>query len=202
MSMRRGAVNEANWQASINPWTMLRKIGDRLSERKARLLLCAWWGPRAGRHERSLQALALAERAADDRASEAELLAARAGAPPGHYGDVITALAAADARKAVVHMSWPARYGNRLQLCALVRELFGSPFRPVTCEPFWLLANGGAARQLAEVIYEDKSFADLPLLADALEDAGCASELLLDHLRSGGPHARGCWALDLLLGEE
>lgn len=54
--------------------------------------------------------------------------------------------------------------------------------------------------QMARTIYDDRAFGDLPILADALEDAGCDSEAILMHLRSDGPHVRGCWALDSLLG--
>jgi hypothetical protein len=57
-------------------------------------------------------------------------------------------------------------------------------------------------RKLAVVIYADKLFADLPILADALEDHGCTDTDLLTHLRGPGPHVRGCWALDLVLGKE
>jgi hypothetical protein len=55
---------------------------------------------------------------------------------------------------------------------------------------------------LAQAIYEDRAFDRLPVLADALEDAGCTNSDLLGHLRGPGPHARGCWVLDLLLGKE
>jgi hypothetical protein len=52
---------------------------------------------------------------------------------------------------------------------------------------------------LARVIYEERRFEDLPILADALEEAGCINHTILAHLRSPGPHARGCWPVDLLL---
>jgi len=96
--------------------------------------------------------------------------------------------------------------------CDIVRELFGNPFRPLPPrrdkrkwherKQRWREANDGAVRKLAEVIYADSRFADCPILADALEDAGCADAELLGHLRSPGPHVRGCWALDLILGKE
>ena len=54
---------------------------------------------------------------------------------------------------------------------------------------------------MAQWIYQERAFAELPILADALEDAGCTDPTLLDHLRRPGPHFRGCWALDLLRGE-
>jgi hypothetical protein len=42
----------------------------------------------------------------------------------------------------------------------------------------------------------------MPILADALEEAGCTDQLILDHLRSPGPHVRGCWPVDLILAKE
>jgi hypothetical protein len=55
---------------------------------------------------------------------------------------------------------------------------------------------------LAEGIYEQRRFQDLPILADALEEAGYADAALLEHLRGPGPHVRGCWVVDLILGKE
>ncbi len=59
-----------------------------------------------------------------------------------------------------------------------------------------------AVRQLAQAIYADRAFADLPVLADALEEAGCADDVILAHCRGPGPHARGCWVVDLVLGKD
>ncbi|MGL4550680.1 MAG: hypothetical protein ACRC33_05795, partial [Gemmataceae bacterium] len=81
-----------------------------------------------------------------------------------------------------------------------VRELFGDPPRWRVIDPLWLSVNDGAAGRLARAAYDRRSFDLLPVLADALEEAGCADADLLAHLRSPGPHVRGCWALDLLLG--
>jgi hypothetical protein len=55
---------------------------------------------------------------------------------------------------------------------------------------------------VAESIYEGRAFDRLPILADALEEAGCTDAYLLAHLRGPGPHVRGCWAVDLVLGKE
>jgi hypothetical protein len=81
---------------------------------------------------------------------------------------------------------------------ALLRDIFGNPFRPVAVDPSW---RTSAAVALADGIYADRAFDRLPVLADALEDAGCDSGDVLAHCRSGGPHVRGCWAVDLLLGK-
>ena len=79
----------------------------------------------------------------------------------------------------------------------LVRCIIPSPFRPVAFDPDWQTA---AAVALARTLYESRDFATAPVLADALEDAGCADPAVLDHLRGPGPHARGCWVVDEVLG--
>ncbi|MBY0228900.1 MAG: hypothetical protein K2W96_06460 [Gemmataceae bacterium] len=85
-------------------------------------------------------------------------------------------------------------------LAELVREVFGNPFRPTAVDPVWVRAGNGTAGGLAQLFFEEGRFDDLPILADALQDAGCGDEALLRHLRQKEPHARGCWALDALLG--
>jgi hypothetical protein len=80
----------------------------------------------------------------------------------------------------------------------LVRDVFGTPFRPFTLNPIWL---NPTVRGITESLYYDQDFDPLPILADALEDAGCADDAILNHLRSPGPHVRGCWAVDLILGK-
>jgi len=94
-------------------------------------------------------------------------------------------------------------------LCSLLRDIFGNPFRPQPrVAPSCLAWDGGTVKNLAQSIYEGRSLpagtldnSRLAVLADALEDAGCEQPDLLAHLRSPGPHVRGCWAVDLLLGK-
>jgi hypothetical protein len=64
--------------------------------------------------------------------------------------------------------------------------------------PSWLMWNNGTVARLAQAIYSDNCFADLPILADALEEAGCENEPILQHCRQPGQHVRGCWVVDLL----
>jgi hypothetical protein len=80
----------------------------------------------------------------------------------------------------------------------LLRCIFGNPFRPPIIDPSWIAWNGGAVVGLAGTIYEERRFEDMPVLADALEAAGCFDEEVLGHLRGPGPHARGCFVIDLL----
>ena len=83
------------------------------------------------------------------------------------------------------------------QQAVLFRDIFGNPFRPVAIAPTWLTPDVLA---LARGIYDDRAFDQLPILADALQDAGCDNDDILSHLRGPGPHVRGCWPLDLVLG--
>jgi hypothetical protein len=83
----------------------------------------------------------------------------------------------------------------------ILRCIFGPlPFRPVTIQPDVLAWNDGLVVRLAQAIYEERRWGDMPLLGDALLDAGCDNDEVLAHCRSGGEHVRGCWAVDLLLG--
>jgi hypothetical protein len=88
---------------------------------------------------------------------------------------------------------------SRAQLAALC-DICGNPLRRVALPPSALRWNGGTVVQLARRIYEERRFEDLPVLADALEEAGCTDAVLLDHCRAGAGHVPGCWAVDLVLG--
>ena len=84
----------------------------------------------------------------------------------------------------------------------LLREVFANPFRAAPPPPpAVLLWEGGTVPKLAHAIYEERAFDRLPVLADALEEAGCPDEAVLSHCRRPDEHVRGCWALDLLLGK-
>ena len=92
------------------------------------------------------------------------------------------------------------------QQAVLFRDLFGNPFRDATFDTCWV---SPAVALLAQTAYDERTLpsglldpARLAVLSDALEEAGCANADLLSHLRSPGPHVRGCWALDLILGKE
>jgi hypothetical protein len=84
----------------------------------------------------------------------------------------------------------------------MLRDIFGNPFRPAKLRKSWLKKNGGAVPRLAQAIYDERAFRRVPELADALADAGCTDTAFLGHLRGPGPHVRGCWAVDLILGKE
>jgi hypothetical protein len=78
-----------------------------------------------------------------------------------------------------------------------IREIFPNPFvAPPRFDPAWLTSTVVA---LARGSYDERAFDRMPILADALQDAGCDNEELLKHCRGHGVHVRGCWAVDLCL---
>ena len=83
--------------------------------------------------------------------------------------------------------------------CDIIRDVFGNPFRPVTFSPEW---RTDTAVSLARTMYESRDFSAMPILADALEDAGCDNADILTHCRGSGPHVRGCWVVDSVLNME
>ena len=101
-------------------------------------------------------------------------------------------------------------YSPDLASAALLRCIFGNPFCPSPPLPPAVFAwNDGTVCRIAEAIYEERRMpegtldtARLAILADARLDAGCDDEALPARCRSAGPHVRGCWAIDLLLGRK
>ncbi len=81
---------------------------------------------------------------------------------------------------------------------AVFRDIFGNPFRAAPFDPAW---RSPTAVSLASQMYEARDFAAMPQLADALRAAGCDDAAVLDHCRGPGPHVRGCWVVDLVLGK-
>jgi hypothetical protein len=91
------------------------------------------------------------------------------------------------------------QYAHQSQL---LLDIFGNPFHPITIDRHWLAWNGGSVPKIAQAIYEERAFDRLPILGDALEEAGCDNADILNHCRQPGVHVRGCWVLDLILGKE
>jgi hypothetical protein len=81
----------------------------------------------------------------------------------------------------------------------LLRDIFGNPFRPVAFSSSW---RSETVVALASAIYTERAFDRMPILADALEEAGCDHADVLSHCRGPGPHVRGCWVVDGVLGKE
>jgi hypothetical protein len=95
--------------------------------------------------------------------------------------------------------AWELGWARAQVHCAILRDIFGNPFRPVAFHPSWQTET---AVLLAKGMYESRDFGALPILADALQDAGCENEDILNHCRDAKQvHARGCWVVDLVLGK-
>jgi hypothetical protein len=210
-------MTEAEWLAATDPRPMIGFLRGRLTDRKARLFIvacCHLVADLFTDHE-SRNAVDMGERytageASDDdrikawtsvgndlsdRIQDASWWADEAAewAVDILYKDGSVYRAAARASRSATH----AKPGSVVQQRSLLHCIVGNPFRPVAVDPAWLTPT---VLSLAEGIYADRAFDRLPILADALQDAGCEDANILGHCRSDGPHARGCWVVDLVLG--
>jgi len=195
-------MTEAEWLACQDPLAMLEFLRGKVSDRKLRLFACACcrraWPFLTNIHSRG--AVDAAERFADCLITRKELEAAgaRAGAA-ARYGPA--RLAARLGRVRIGDVADDATNNVSVKVAILMlRDIFNH-FCPVLVEHFWLAWNDGAIHKIAQAIYDDRAFDRLPLLADALEDAGCDNADILSHCRAPGEHVRGCWVVDLLLGK-
>ena len=217
-------MNETEWLACDDPDELLAALRGTVSDRKVRLFAIAVTrhSPNLVAYEELEQAVDCGERMIDGPVQKAELIAARDAVAWGigemceslnrlsEVIDVILrpqAVDTASAREVIrcvssIHLlseqDATGREGYPEQ-CEIVRDIFGNPFRPAALEPHWLTAT---VRDLAGAIYAERAYDRLPILADALEDAGCDDADILAHCRGDGPHVRGCWALDLILGKQ
>jgi hypothetical protein len=217
----QGLLTEAEWARHTDPTPMLQYVRTSATDRKRRLFACACcrriWSRLADEFQFCRRAVEVAERFADGLATESErhdyycivneeddedvvdaayVAACRVIALDGEGLDGERDFASATAHCAASATPRPER--ERAAQCRLVRCIFGNPFRPVTLDPAWRTGNATA---LAQSIYADRAFDRLPILADALEDAGCDNADILNHCRQPGEHVRGCWVVDLLLGK-
>jgi hypothetical protein len=224
-------MTEAEWLACTDPQTMLAYLRDRASDRKLRLFAVACcreiWN--LFTDERIKQAVEAAERFSDglmktDEMERVSFAAEDASNEAYHRGNGILCSAGGAAILTsqgvgvpnlhdcmpniivnVVEAAEEAGLKTRSLMLSeiekLLRDVFGNPFRPSPLDPSWLAWNGGTVPRMAQAIYDDRRFSDLPILADALEEAGCSNPDILAHCRSEGPHVRGCWVVDLILGK-
>jgi hypothetical protein len=194
-------VDEATWLACNEPEPLLESLRPTPSERKLLLFGCGCyrlvWASTEDCFRRTIE---VSERYADGLATFAELQATYAaegwpGVPFTQYRLENAVSDAIDTRETSANPS-----ETIVAQAALVRDLVGNPFRPVMVDSSWLTPNVLA---LARVIYDERRFEECPVLADALEDAGCNSEEILQHLRrQGQAHSCGCFVLDHLLNKD
>jgi hypothetical protein len=89
--------------------------------------------------------------------------------------------------------------GRQEKQVGFLRCVVGNPFRPISLDPAWLSWHDGLLVSMAQRMYDSRDFSDMPVLAGALEEAGCQDQDILGHGRLGGEHVRGCWVVDSLL---
>jgi hypothetical protein len=180
-------MTESEWLACDDPFRMLDWAQHRLSDRQLRLFACA-----------CLQALGHAPNEPEPGQGAAaawSVLRYFLVLRDAEWGAVI----APRSLGTFAFARSPGDSAPQVHPAAYLRDLAGQLFAVVRLDPSWLTWNEGIVPKLARSIEEGR-FEALPVLADALEEAGCDCTALLDHCRSRGPHIRGCWALDLLLG--
>jgi hypothetical protein len=184
--------------------------------RQCRLFDCAVCrrSPDALADERVRVVLEVAERFADGRASEAELDAARAtlrevsrNSQAASILDELWETVAPDESlqyrfaESVGNWEQSATWGLELwrefrSRLAILKDLAGHSLWTGTFDPAWRTPT---VLVIARRIYDDRDFAALPILADALAEAGCDDAAFLDHCRCPELHVRGCWPVDLIL---
>jgi hypothetical protein len=225
-------MTEAEWLEATHPRAMLEAVANDVSPRRLRLLACGYccliWRKLSSHNRKLVEA---AEAFADGRLGAEEWTAiqddARAGVEDygGSPGSQAAACAACDVSAVlgywktlaawVWEVSWlvvaeltkwdgpsgtfPPPSEEFAVQATLARCVLGNPFRPVAFSLQWRTDD---TVRLARHMDESRDFDAMPILADALEDAGCDSVDILDHCRGSGPHVRGCWVVDLVLGKE
>jgi hypothetical protein len=221
-------MTEPEWLACDNSTEMLRSLPSDVCDRKLRLFAChccrSLWHLLLD--NRSRVAVEVTERWADGFATEAELEVAEFGSDQvkeelRHENELVKSVARAvsllptvnsfglercivvvgDCRMVAYRQSFESESPESYEtnFCDLVRDTFGNPFRPVTFSADWRTSDAVA---LAQTMYEARDFSAMPILADALQDAGCDNEDILAHCRDADQvHVRGCWVVDLVLGK-
>ena len=222
-------MTEQQWLACSDTQTILKFLATTQKNRKLRLFAveCRLLLPFIS-DPHSRKALRLAERYAEGQASSEKLRfaweSARRAATTSRrrHQEATPQDEALWAVSLVVEedfsrLGWLGDCINRAFACAqkagllttapidevgLIRDIVGNPFRPVAINSAWLAWNDATVLRIAQSIYAERAFDRMPILSDALKDAGCTNADILSHCRQSGTHARGCWAVDLILGNE
>jgi hypothetical protein len=223
-------MTEQEWRESKNYQSLLKFLWGRTSDRKLHLFVCSSAKRLWGRHpvDAVERVIELVGRVADGHLTKGEALRVpeykrweeithqeltqhRARGKEGELrravmlavtlpydawrNAITTARNAIDTARMCGGLN--ERIAERDEQIKLIRDIFGNPFRPVTPDPAWQTPN---AVTLAQTMYDTRDFTAMPLLADLLEEGGCPAAVS-EHCRSPGPHVRGCWVVDLLLGK-
>ena len=200
-------MTEAQWRACVDPDRLIDYHRMKKAPRRLRLMACGCVRLVVTGDAPALvgQVLDVVEGYADGTASRAEFLEARKTVRNAIRGDTKAPAVLAlrnltdDQMEGMTLTISNIRTRIRARGCGVIRCVFGNPFRPVAFSPSWCTSTAVA---LAQQMYESRDFSAMPILADALQDAGCDSADVLDHCRDNSPHVRGCWVVDLVLGKQ
>lgn len=193
-------MTEKQWLATKSAQNALKALTNDPSQRKLRLFVCACWREyhrcwvadptlyKSRSHmAKLLEAIEAGELMADGRT------------PPASIEGEKWYATEKDIERGARQTAQAVRRLLRTDPVAFLRDIFGNPFRPVVADPSWLTSTVVA---LAQGIYDERAYDRMPILADALQDAGCDNERVLSHCRDPQQvHVRGCWVVDLLLGK-
>lgn len=199
-------MNEQEWSDCRDPLRMWNFLPNKAaSARKSRLfaVACCRRLECLSTDQGERQSIEVAERMADGRASNPERIGwrNRIGSSPMSmvFAHAASPLGWQAAEYAMRGAGFTAdERAEKATQSDLLRDIFGNPFRPVSVDPSWLTSTVIA---FAQQLYESRDFTAMPILADALQDADCTEPAVLEHCRCDGPHVRGCWLIDLLLGK-
>ena len=212
-------MTEEEWRTCSEPGKMLTAISA--SNRKGRLFLCECVRRARVDDELISQVLRMAELFADGEATlpeRVEPLVALNAKPEGTWSPLCDLLIESEnsdwvsegANQAVILIGYNSVSGQvaaeakrqevvkneQASQADVLRDIV--PFRPITLDPSWLTSTVLA---LAQQMYDSRDFSAMPILADALQDAGCDNPQILEHCRGPGPHVRGCFIVDACLGK-
>lgn len=190
-------MTEEEWLACEDPQEMVRYLRHNASARQLRLWACAFARNEYGDSQELMEAVRIAEDWADGKRPQ------DLGVYAKYYVCLPHAWQAADegtAEYVAIRAESSAKRRAVRFLLATLRDIFGNPFRPVAFDPAW---RTDTAVALAHTMYDSREFGAMPILTDALQDAGCDRADILNHCRdTAAPHVRGCWVVDLVLGKE
>lgn len=205
-------MNEMEWLECTDPTPMLEFLRGKISERKLRLFAVACVQRYSMVDGAMRQIIRTSELYADGLANWTDLASVRKMAKELQRQAMQRNVGmGAGAVRNAASVARPSAFAAAQGVLDAVvpdvaihaiREVIGNPFRPISLNPAWLTWHDGLLASMAQKMYDSRNFTDMPILADALEEAGCTDPDILNHCRQPAEHVRGCWLLDLLLGKE
>lgn len=199
---------QETWHTAVSPDRMLEAAQGLLSPRRLRLFAIACcnslWGEGHGWAGYS-ELLQLAELMADSGSEQrmSELLNHAVRHRRVAYPHGVIHLLGEDAGGAARGALMAGLTSKELKrLAGILREIAGNPFAEIHLDPALATWRDGTIPNLAQACYDANDFSQIGILGDALEEAGCRAQAILEHVRAAQTHYRGCWVVDLILGKK